>query len=163
MWKTYMEKSTTKLPAVKVAPKKKWDGIDITFIYYIGYILKYWEQNKKLYIIKFTLKFYRFMPTFLDGNRSEVNCNFSISFGSYIYFIRLDDECTYMKLFGIYLWYLSEENLSFSIDLLSFIQLYLSFNHRYYWVYWVLIRLIQCNYKRFNNWKHSPLHFLNDF
>ena len=117
---------------MKVAPKKKWDGIDITFIYYIGYILKYWEQNKKLYIIKFTLKFYRFMPTFLDGNHSVINCSVSISFGSYICFVWLDDECTYLKLFEIYLWYLAEENLSFSIDWLSFIQLYLSFNHRYY-------------------------------
>ena len=121
MWKTYMEKSTTKLPAVKVAPKKKWDWIDITFIYYIEYILKYCRQNKKLYIIKFTLKFYWFMPTFLVGNHNEVNYSVWISFGSYICFVGLDNEHTYMRLFEIYLWYLAEEMLSFSIDLLSFI------------------------------------------
>lgn len=68
-----------------------------------------------------------------------------------------------MKLYNRYLRYLQEENLSFSIDLLPFKGLYLSFNHRYYQIYSILIRLIRCNSQKFKNWNDSPLHFLNDF
>jgi hypothetical protein len=94
MWKTYMDKSTTKLPAVKTVAKKKWIRI---WYFNILNRLKYSNSNITKVTLRVCLFIFTFWIIYCEGN-----CNVLIFFRDFLCFLLLNNGGICVRSFEQY-------------------------------------------------------------